>query len=385
MIRIRQIAAGVALAALLLIGGSRALAAAAGTEAGCPTPLAVVVLSGPSASQRGLVLVFTAQAAPWDATPPIAYTWSPPPETGQGTDTATYRWAAVGRYTVSVRAENCGGSATDSQTVQVYTTPAPDLAISKTAPPVAVAGEPITYTLTVTNQGATPTASLLITDTLPAGAAYLAGGQLTSDLLAGDQVRWSVPSLPGAGSSVQVTYTVGAGITLVNDDYAAASGEIRARGVISVETLLADDYVQINRYIGSTLSSGTSDSRIEVTLGTASTDTPLTVALLQLAQPTHALPDTMRFADRAFRLAAFPARAEPLGGPMVVTLAHSSAETESDLALAYWDGRRWRTQGITCFRYPTVAAVACTVALPVLGEYILFKPNGSRAYLPHLD
>ncbi|MCC6167293.1 MAG: DUF11 domain-containing protein [Caldilineaceae bacterium] len=385
MLQIRQIAAGAALAAILLVGGIRALAAADSTEAGCPNPVAAVALSGPSASQRGIVQVFTAQAAPWGATPPITYTWSPPPETGQGTDTATYRWAAVGRYTVSVRAENCGGSATDSRTVQVYTTPAPDLAIGKTAPPVATAGERITYTLTVTNYGAAPAAGLLITDTLPAGAAYLEGGQLTGDPLTGDQVRWSVPSLPGAGSSVQVTYTVSAGTTLVNDDYAAAGGEIRARGAISVETLLVDDYVQIDRYIGGTLSSGASDSRIEITLGAASTEAPLTVALLRLAQPTHALPDTMVFASRAFRLAAIPARAGPLDGVTVVEMAYSSAKTESNLKLAYWDGRRWRTQGITCFRFPTAAAVTCTVALPALSEYVLFEPNGSRAYLPHLD
>ncbi len=54
---------------------------------------------------------------------------------------------------------------------------APDLTITKTdsSDPVA-AGEDLTYTLTVSNAGPTPTDSIQITDTLPAGVNYLDAG-----------------------------------------------------------------------------------------------------------------------------------------------------------------------------------------------------------------
>lgn len=374
MIRIMTIAMGAALALAVLLGDGRALAA------DCSTPVTDVSLYGSSVAPTGGDQVYTAVAAPGDATLPITYTWSPPPQSGQGTESATYRWTAAGLLTVFVRAENCGGSATTSQPVMVYTTLAPDLAITKAALPVAVAGERITYTLSVINQGATPAADLLITDTLPAGAAYLEGG-----LLVGSSVRWYLPSLAGFGSSAQVTYTVSAGTTLLNDDYAALSGELRVTGTTAVETTLVDDYVQLDQNVGGELSAGTSDSRIHVTLDAASVDAPLTVALLQLVQPTYALPDSMPFAGRAFRLSGIPTRTQPLAAPMAVELAYTSIATGNRLNLAHWDGQRWRTQGTACFHDPTAQTVTCTVAQPALTEYSLFESSGGRVYLPHLD
>jgi len=82
-------------------------------DAAC-TPLTDVGIAGPlnvtSTLYIGTSYTFQAIITPTNATPPITYTWSPEPQTGQGTDTAVYRWSAPGTYTVTLTAENCGGT-----------------------------------------------------------------------------------------------------------------------------------------------------------------------------------------------------------------------------------------------------------------------------------
>jgi uncharacterized repeat protein (TIGR01451 family) len=105
------------------------------------------------------------------------------------------------------------------------------LAIAKTAPASAVAGSPITYTLTVTNTSPFTATSLLITDTLPGGAYYVSGGTQV-----GNVVSWTIPSLAG-GAATSVTFVVTATTTLTNSDYAVvADGGLSATGQVSVTT-----------------------------------------------------------------------------------------------------------------------------------------------------
>ena len=49
--------------------------------------------------------------SPPTATLPLTYTWSPIPDSGQGTETATYNWATPGPKTISVTVENVAGAA----------------------------------------------------------------------------------------------------------------------------------------------------------------------------------------------------------------------------------------------------------------------------------
>ncbi len=84
----------------------------------CPRPLTGVAIDGPVSGTLTLY-TFTASITPTDATPPITYTWSPTPASGQGTATASYRWATTGTHTVSVTAVNCGGTASDTHAVTV--------------------------------------------------------------------------------------------------------------------------------------------------------------------------------------------------------------------------------------------------------------------------
>ena len=81
--------------------------------------LSDVIIAGPNSGETDTAHAFSASISPADATPPIAYTWSPEPESGQGTANATYRWETEGEYTISLSAGNCGGAVSDSHTIAV--------------------------------------------------------------------------------------------------------------------------------------------------------------------------------------------------------------------------------------------------------------------------
>ncbi|MCP4359761.1 MAG: DUF11 domain-containing protein, partial [Chloroflexi bacterium] len=100
------------------------------------------------------------------------------------------------------------------------------LTVSKSAPVTATVGAPITYTLTITNSGITTATNLLITDTLPANAYYVAGGTKV-----GNVVSWTIPSLAGNSSVTQTTFVVTASQTITNSDYkVSANGGYSATG-----------------------------------------------------------------------------------------------------------------------------------------------------------
>jgi hypothetical protein len=141
-------------------------------------PLTGVTISGPTAGYTDTAYTFIGAIAPPDATPTVVYTWSPAPDTGQGTASAEYAWAAPGTYTVTLTAENCGGGATDTHAIVIieqtthrvhlplvmlnYEAPSPppdgpDLVITGiTVQTPITAGEPATVQVTVENQGNQP-------------------------------------------------------------------------------------------------------------------------------------------------------------------------------------------------------------------------------------
>lgn len=106
------------------------------------------------------------------------------------------------------------------------------LSISKSGPSVVALGAPITYTLTVQNNGSLTATNLLVTDTIPSGATHHSGGTLV-----GNEVQWNVPSL-GPGGTFSDTFSVIASQdTIVNDDYrVSADGNISATGTVAVQT-----------------------------------------------------------------------------------------------------------------------------------------------------
>lgn len=90
-------------------------------------PLSDVVLDGPDRGLLGALLVFTATAAPLDATAPLTYTWTPPPLAGQGSAVVTYTWNSIGPLWdedtpqgITATVANCGGVVTATRWVTLF-------------------------------------------------------------------------------------------------------------------------------------------------------------------------------------------------------------------------------------------------------------------------
>jgi hypothetical protein len=83
------------------------------------TPPATVTISGPTSGIIGQVYNFTATVSPITATLPITYLWQPLPLSGQGTETATYRWAEAGAQSIWVTVNNSTGMVTGTQILSI--------------------------------------------------------------------------------------------------------------------------------------------------------------------------------------------------------------------------------------------------------------------------
>lgn len=161
----------------------------------------------------------------------VAYTWDfGDGATGSGPE-VSHTYPAVGVYTAIVTASNSVNVVT--ATTPVTVTGIPRLAIGKTGPATAIAREPITYTLTVTNNGTLTATDLVITDAIPASASYISGGTKV-----GQVVRWTLDNLAPA-SSTAVELVVTATETITNNEYGvSAEGGIAATGQEAVSTLV---------------------------------------------------------------------------------------------------------------------------------------------------
>ena len=117
-------------------------------------------------------------------------------------------------------------------TAVAYVTTDPVLRISKTASPDPVpAGEDLRYTIRVVNLGQQAT-QLVVTDTIPADATYVAGSATAGGQRVGDTLRWQSSVLdPGQSRTYAFEVTVGNGREIVNEAYGVRSAEgATARG-----------------------------------------------------------------------------------------------------------------------------------------------------------
>ncbi len=108
----------------------------------------------------------------------------------------------------------------------------PVLSISKAGPGLANPGDFITYTLTVNNDGNGIAHNLIISDTVPAGASYISGGNYNSGI-----VTWNAAQLAVQGQ-LQVQFVVTATQTIINDTYSVLSDETSATGTNSITTTI---------------------------------------------------------------------------------------------------------------------------------------------------
>ena len=126
-----------------------------------------------------------------------------------------------------------GNSVVGALTLQPYTskilypdlTPIPRLALQASARSTAQSGEPITITLTASNDGLVTATNTVITNTLPANAVHISGGTLNGRLLS-----WNTSNL-APNASTQVSFVVTATTTVINADYrVSATGGYSAIG-----------------------------------------------------------------------------------------------------------------------------------------------------------
>lgn len=353
---------------------------------GCTAALTNVSISGPASGTVNTTYNYSAAIDPPDATTPISYTWVPEPQSGQGTASAGYSWDTAGEHVVSVSAENCGSFVADAQSVAISTGTAPDLAISKAGPATALAGEPITYTLTITNSGATAASNLTVVDTIPTGATYVSGGTPS-----GDTVTWTIPSLAGSGAVTQTRFVVTAPATIRNSDYfVTAAGGHSASGSPVVETQIVDARAEVTPILTATLayvrSAPLAMTEVIVPAGAVFDNT--TVTYRELIEPGNPLPAGATFAGRAFLLEAYregrPIADLTFGEAIAITLTYSQDDLadidENLLGLYYWDGRGWSADGVTCERDTQQNELRCTALTPP-GEFALLA-RSAGVYLP---
>jgi uncharacterized repeat protein (TIGR01451 family) len=120
---------------------------------------------------------------------------------------------------ITWRFDEIEGGETDSVSYQVLrplqpTSSGDPASITKTGPVAVAPGEPITYTLTLTNNTTQLLTNLIVEDHLPRRATYVSGGALNDD----GYVRWVIPSLPKLGTTT-VSFVVTANESLINSDY----------------------------------------------------------------------------------------------------------------------------------------------------------------------
>lgn len=101
------------------------------------------------------------------------------------------------------------------------------LSLTKTGPPQQYLNRPVTFRLTVSNQGTALLRNLVLTDRLPPQTTFLAasdGGRLV-----GSQVQWALGSLePGASRSVELRFQPLSVGEIVNEAEATADRGVRA-------------------------------------------------------------------------------------------------------------------------------------------------------------
>lgn len=172
----------------------------------CPQPLAGVEIAGPTIGHTGTLHTYTAVITPADATTPLTYTWSPEPDSGQGTASAGYQWATPGVFSLTLQAENCGGPVSDTQWVFVI----PDTAVPVTPEEGGVLiytdTQGLTTTVHVPPGAVSETIVLLYTPvaTVTASADFVFAGH-AFDL---DAYQENGEPLPGLVFSVPATVTI---------------------------------------------------------------------------------------------------------------------------------------------------------------------------------
>ena len=117
-------------------------------------------------------------------------------------------------------ASNNNGTSPAARVATVVSASA-DLATTKTGPATATAGQNLSYTVTVTNNGPSAAASVVVTDTLPAGLTFVSA--TSGGVAAGNVVTWPTITTLASGASQVFSVTANAGAAGTYTDIVAST------------------------------------------------------------------------------------------------------------------------------------------------------------------
>jgi len=202
-----------------------------------------------------------------------------------------------------------------------------DLTVTKTGPAIAVAGNTITYTVTLSNNGLDAAPNATLTDALPAGLTFVSQQQTSGRPFtlnnSGNTISNSVDSLAaGASASFEITAMLAAdatpGSTLSNTASASLSVADTTPGNNSA-TAVSTVYVA---------PAVTSDNAASFTMGTAGSFTVTAAGYpIPAIGLSGALPDGVTFSDNGdgtATLAGTPALGSAAGYPLTITASNAS-------------------------------------------------------------
>ncbi|MGI4875297.1 MAG: hypothetical protein ACRYFX_29440 [Janthinobacterium lividum] len=315
--------------------------------------------------------------------------------------------------------------ANNAATMPTAVTPAADVAVSITGPATAVAGTLVNYTVTTTNNGATPAATVATTLQLPAGLSnvvvsgagtYSTSGLVTFDALASQpagtsQVNYVTFTMPASPSGGQVPGTAKATTTstdLVPGNNAAGIVTTLAPTTAEPANLKADITTMPTSPAapGSTLSyvfafSNTGSLDVDNVQQQAGLPAGLTAGTLKVATQTGTLnttsgllvfpngatynattgaltlpPGTLKAGAATSYAVAFPA---PASGPVVVTTTVASGTSESTII----DNQDSNSTTITPSYDATTGLSGPTTALPGAAvTYAVTTTNNGPSTVP---
>ena len=293
------------------------------------TPVSGAAISGPTAGYTDTTYAFIATPLPGGASAPFTYTWAPPPDTGQGTSTASYAWTSAGDHVITATIANCGGSAQATHTIAISDTPPPCpyplSGVFVTGPSEAFVGFPVPFAAAVVPANATTP----ITYT------------------------WSPPPDSGQGTPAAVYSWLTANTYAVGVSAENCGGSVSDMVMITISSEITGT---VEPTVSLTLVY-TDPQGVSTTVelpGGAVTETTILI-FAPVFSPTHPVSPGLAFANHNFDLSAYRNGLLPgftFARPITVTISYSDADVqwidESSLLLYYWDGAGWLDAAATC-------------------------------------
>lgn len=255
---------------------------------------------------------------------------------------------------------------------------------------MVAATTPITYVLTVKNQGQQTQNGLLIRDKLPGNATYLSSssdGNLVIDTDGSKTVEWTVDSLT-AGATITVQLGISSTTTLLNTQYEVlVNGVLAKTGSDPVLTLITDQLTtgNIEPQSGGVISTG--DGAISVNFPSGSLSAPVSVVVASAEQPLT----LAGFGGLAFSIKAIDGNGNEVSTflePLTLVVNYEDSDwqnagiiDEATLKLFYWDGQTWVLIPACAGCSHDTVANRITIAISHLSLFALREASTS-IYLP---